>query len=446
MNLHTRRSFLRSSALGGALTCTVPSFLAATFDRLHADADGSQVAARTGKDSPILVVLQLAGGNDGLNTVVPFADDAYHRARPRLGIKPDAVLRLTDTTGLHPALRGLRELFDAGQLGIVQSVGYPNPNRSHFRSTDIWMTATDSDRVSSLGWVGRYFDHACGGADPTVGLAVTRQAPLAFAASKPTGVALENPEAFRFADLDAPESDEQGASGTFYRQMTGTVREVPMEEAARSGSSVEAAGGSAGLSSGSPLDYLERTALDAQVSSDRIRTVAARVRNEASYPASRLATDLKLVARLIAGGLGTRVYFVSQGGYDTHTNQVATHARLLSELGDAVAAFQKDLQALGRADQVVVLTFSEFGRRVAENRSGGTDHGAAAPLFVVGPGVRPGLHGPAPNLAPGSLVNGDITFATDFRSVYSTLLEQWLQTSSAPVLGRAFPSLPLLRS
>jgi uncharacterized protein (DUF1501 family) len=446
MNLHTRRSFLRSSALGGALTCTVPSFLAATFDRLHADADGSPVAARTGTDSPILVVLQLAGGNDGLNTVVPFADDAYHRARPRLGLKSDAVLPLTDTTGLHPALRGLRELFDAGHLGIVQSVGYPNPNRSHFRSTDIWMTATDSDRVSSLGWLGRYFDHTCTGSDPTVGLAITRQAPLAFAANKPTGVALENPEAFRFADLDAPEADEQGASGTFYRQMTGAAREVSMEDATRSGSSVEAAGGSAGTNSGSPLDYLERTALDAQISSDRIRSVAARGRNEASYPASRLANDMKLVARLIAGGLGTRVYFVSQGGYDTHTNQVPTHARLLGELGDAVAAFQKDLQALGRAEQVVLLTFSEFGRRVAENRSGGTDHGAAAPLFVVGSRVRPGLHGPAPNLAPGSLVNGDVTFATDFRSVYATLLEQWLQTSPAPVLGRAFPSLPLLQS
>lgn len=446
MNLHTRRSFLRSSALGGALTCTVPSFLAATFDRLHAEADGSRVAVRTGQDSPILVVLQLAGGNDGLNTVVPFADDAYHRARPRLGLKSDAVLRLNDTTGLHPALRGFRELFDSGKLGIVQSVGYPNPNRSHFRSTDIWMTATDSDRVSSLGWLGRYFDHACAGSEPTVGLAVTRQAPLAFAANKPTGVALENPEAFRFADLDAPEADEQGASGTFYRQMTGTAREVAMDDAARSGSSVEAAGGSVGASSGSPLDYLERTALDAQVSSDRIRTVAARVRNEASYPSSRLANDLKLVARLIGGGLGTRVYFVSQGGYDTHTNQVPTHARLLGELGDAVAAFQKDLQALGRAEQVVLLTFSEFGRRVAENRSGGTDHGAAAPLFVVGPRVRPGLQGSAPNLAPGSLVNGDVTFATDFRSVYATLLEQWLQTSSTPVIGRAFPALPLLRS
>ncbi len=442
--LHTRRSFLRSTALGGALTWTVPSFLAATFDQLHADAADRAIATPTGKDSSILVVLQLAGGNDGLNTVIPFADDEYHRARPALGLKADEVLKLDDRFGLHPALAGFKTLFDEGQLGIVQAVGYPNPNRSHFRSTDIWMTATDSDRFSNLGWLGRYFDHACAGADPTVGIAIRRQLPLAFAAKKPTGVALENPEAYRFADRDQPEADEMAGSGKFYRQMNEAFDDTALEDAANSGSTIDLADGTAAPATGSPLDFLERTSLDAQVSSDQIRSVTARVRNQVTYPSSKLANDLKLVARLIAGGLSTRVYYVSQGGYDTHTNQAATHRRLLGELGEAVASFMADLAALKQNERVLLLTFSEFGRRVAENGSGGTDHGAAAPLFVVGSKIKAGLHGPSPSLAPSALLNGDIRFQTDFRSVYTGVLSDWLKTPADKVLGRKFTPVPLL--
>lgn len=444
MSLHTRRSFLRSTALGGALSCTVPSFLAATFDQLHADSADRAIATPTGKDAPILVVLQMAGGNDGLNTVVPFADDHYHRARPKLGLKPDRVLKVTDTVGLHPALQGFRSLYDAGQLAVVQSVGYPNPNRSHFRSTDIWMTATDSDRVSNVGWLGRYFDNACPGADPTVGLAVGRQSPLAFAARKPTGVALENPDAYRFADRDEPEEGEMAGSGKFYRQMNANFDDPSLGDPANAGGTVNSLGGSKSMSGGSPLDFLERTALDAQVSSDQIRAIASRTRNQASYPSSKLANDLKLVARLIAGGLGTRVYYVSQGGYDTHTNQITTHQRLLTELGDSVAAFLKDLAALQQSDRVLLLTFSEFGRRVAENGSGGTDHGAAAPLFLMGSRLKPGFHGPAPSLAPDTLLKGDVKFQTDFRSVYASVLQGWLKTDPNAVLGGKFDPVPLL--
>jgi len=441
--VHTRRSFLRSTALGGALSWTVPSFLAATFDQLQAEAADRSIATPTGEDAPILVVLQLAGGNDGLNTVIPFANDDYHRARPKLGLKADAVLKLDEAAGLHPSLKGFKSLFDAGQLGVVQTVGYPNPNRSHFRSTDIWMTATDSNRFSTVGWLGRYFDNACSGAEPTVGLAVGRQSPLAFAAKKPTGVALENPKAYRFADRDEPESGEMAGSGKFYRQMNAGFEDLPLGDPANSGGTVDRVNGTATPARGSPLDFLERTALDAQVSSDQIRTLAGRTKNEASYPTSKLATDLKLVARLIAGGLGTRVYYVSQGGYDTHTNQANSHPRLLSELGDAVAAFMKDLTALKQNDRVLLLTFSEFGRRVAENGSGGTDHGAAAPLFVIGSQVKPGLHGPAPALGPAALEKGDVRFQTDFRSVYASVLEGWLKTPSTSVLGGIFKPLPL---
>ncbi len=441
-SLHTRRSFLCTSTLGGALTATVPSFLAATFEQLHAAENGKATQATTGKDAPILVVVQLAGGNDGLNTLVPFGDDHYHRARPKLGLKANQVLKLDERLGLHPALAGFKALHDAGQLAAIQAVGYPNPNRSHFRSTDIWMTATDSDRFSNKGWLGRYFDHACAGAAPTVGLCVGRQAPLAFAANHPKGVAVENPDAFRYVDGDAPEMGETAGGEKFYRQMNAAADPSVLTEPARTGSTVDTLSGS--VPTASPMDFLERTALDAQVSSDQIRSLAQKAKNQAAYPAGRLANDLKLVARLIAGGMTSRVYYMSQGGYDTHTGQLPTHQRLLTELGDGLKAFLADLKALGQLDRVLVLTFSEFGRRVAENASGGTDHGAAAPLFLFGSGVKAGIHGTAPSLNPDNLVNGDVQFSTDFRSVYAAVLEQWLGTASEPVLGRKFTPIKFL--
>jgi uncharacterized protein (DUF1501 family) len=434
--LHTRRSFLRSTALGGSLAWTLPTFLAQTFDELHALAADSATAVATGKDSPILVVLQLAGGNDGLNTLVPFADDDYHRARPNLGLKAAEVLKLNDQLGLHPALAGFKELHDSGQLGIVQAVGYPNPNRSHFRSTEIWQTASDANKFERHGWIGRYFDHACPGADPTVGIAIGRQMPQSFAARRPAGVALEDPAGFRYVD---GEGDAGGmADGEkFYRELARRDDPSMLTDAGNAGGSIGGISGRAS-SSGSPLDFLERTALDAQVSSDRIRAIAGKVKNRAAYPNGQLARGLQLVARLIGGGMPTRIYYVSQGGYDTHTNQPGAHDRLLHELGDSVKAFVADLRAQGNGDRVLVMTFSEFGRRVDENASRGTDHGAGAPLFVVGSKIKAGLHGRMPSLAPQDRLNGDVKFSTDFRSVYAAVLENWLRTPSASILGRKF--------
>lgn len=430
--LHTRRRFLRSTALGGALGTTLPSFLAGTLDVLHAAEDGKATSAVTGRDAPILVVLQLAGGNDGLNTVVPHGNDHYRRARPNLGLKSDQVLKADGEFGFHPALGGFHRLFEAGRLAVVQGVGYPNPNRSHFRSTEIWASASDSDRFVRHGWVGRYFDHACAGAEPTVGIALGRQMPQAFAGASGRGVSLENPAAFRYVDTDTPEPGEMAGGGKFYRQMN----QPP--EMGESGSSIGAVGG-VGAGAEDPVDFLERVALDAQVSSDRIREVAGRVKNQASYPATGLASNLALVSRLIAGGMPTRVYYVSQGGYDTHTNQAGSHERLLRELGDAVAAFVADLEKFGQLDRTLVMTFSEFGRRVKENASGGTDHGAGAPMFLAGGRIRAGLRGTPPSLAPGDLLNGDVRFNLDFRSVYAGVLQQWLKTNPEAVLGRKFP-------
>ncbi|MFO1477386.1 MAG: DUF1501 domain-containing protein [Verrucomicrobiota bacterium] len=436
--LQTRREFLRTTVLSGSLAWTVPAFLANTFQALQADA-ADAASPVTGKDSTILVVLQMAGGNDGLNTVIPFADDYYHRARPRIGIAADSVLKLNDHVGLHPELAGFKALFDAGQLAIVQGAGYPNPNRSHFRSTEIWQTASDAGAVERYGWLGRYFDSACAGCDPAVAVNIGRQMPQAFAARVPKGISLENPQNYRFI------SSERGGRDPGGRRMEESYREINdfSDASDAAGGTIGSIGGPA-MSTPSALDFIERTALDAQVSSDRIRAIAGRPDGAVKYPQGKLAAELKLVAKLIAGGMPTRIYYVSQGGYDTHTNQAGAHARLLRELGDSMKAFNDDLKLQGNQDRVLVMTFSEFGRRVADNASGGTDHGAAAPLFVIGPRARAGLLGVYPSLAPGDLFQGDLKFTVDFRSVYGNILEAWLKTPSAPILGRAFVPLPVV--
>ncbi len=437
LTFQTRREFLRSTVLGGALSWTIPAFLANTWAALQAQA-ADKTAQATGRDSTILVVLQMAGGNDGINTVVPFSNDHYHRARPKLGLSADHVLKLNDEVGLHPNLTGFKDLYDAGQLAVVQGVGYPNPNRSHFRSTEIWQTASGSKEVERYGWLGRYFDNACAGADPAVGISIGRQAPEAFAAKLPTGVSLENPQSYRFIPPRGGGPAEAQETEASFRKLN-QFDEV--EE--NSGGTIGALSG-VSKRSGSALDFLERTALDAQVSSDTIRAIAARGRNDTAYPASQLGNSLKLVAKLIGGGMSTRVFYVSQGGYDTHVNQLATQQRLLKDLGDSVKAFVQDLKTQGDLPRVLLMTFSEFGRRVAENASGGTDHGAAAPMFLVGNKITAGLLGEYPSLAPEDLFEGDIKYKVDFRSVYATVLESWLKTSSLPILGKAYPLLQVV--
>jgi uncharacterized protein (DUF1501 family) len=439
LTLQTRREFLRGTVLTGALSWTVPAFLANTFAALQADAADKDTQVPTGRDGTILVILQMAGGNDGLNTVVPYGNDFYHKARPRIGIAADQVLKLNAQIGLHPGLAGFKGLYDAGQLGIVQGVGYPNPNRSHFRSTEIWQTASDSEKFEKYGWLGRYFDNTCSGCDPTVAVNVGRQMPQAFNAKTPKGIALDNPQNYRFI------SSEAGGPNGQRDMMEHSFREMTETDAAEnSGGTITAIGGATPQAGGSPLEFLERTALDAQISSDRIRAISSRTENKAVYPASQLGNSLKLVAKLIGGGLATRIFYASQGGYDTHTSQVGTQDRLLKDLGDSVKAFCDDLKAQGNMERVLVMTFSEFGRRVSENANAGTDHGAAAPMFVIGNKVRAGLLGRYPSLAPADLFQGDLKYTVDFRSVYAAVLESWLKTKSEPILGRKFEPLKLV--
>ncbi len=424
--LHTRRAFLRTSLLGGAVAWTVPAFIEQTFLSMDALAADSAIQLANGKDGPILVVLQLAGGNDGLNTLVPFADDAYHRARPRIGLRADAVLKLTDAVGFHPKLASLRGLYDSGDLGIVQGVGYPNPNRSHFRSTEIWQTAVGAQETSSTGWLGRYFDSCCQGADPAVGVSIGDQVPQAFAAAEPKGISFARPEQFRF---DAEKASDPEAAEEFFRNMAGG------SEADNDGGSIGMLGG-AGAESGDTLEFLRRTTLDAQMSSDKVLAITRKSKAPVPYPGGNLASSLNLVARLIAGGMPTRVYYVGHGGYDTHSNQAGSHERLLGDLDAALGAFTADLKAQGNFQRVTVMTFSEFGRRVAENASGGTDHGAAAPMFLIGGGAKPGLHGTAPSLT--NLHDGDLIHGIDFRAVYADVLENWLGAPSSGVLKGTF--------
>ena len=398
---------------------------------LHAAADGQLVQGVTGKDGNILVVLQLAGGNDGLNTVVPFGDDDYRRARPSLALRENQLLKLgsKEKVALHPALAGLAQSYEDGVLAVVQGVGYPNPNRSHFRSTEIWATGTDAEKTSSTGWIGRYFDNACAGCDAAVGITLGSQTPQAFAAKTPKGVLYEASGRRRRLGADG----EPEADGSMTMAIEGDPDEGP-------------AGGSIGDIAGSSgkidaLDFLERTEMDVQVTQKEIAAASGRGKNGVPYPGSWLGNQFALISRLIAGGLKTRIYYVSQGGYDTHIGQAGAHDRLLREMGDAVTAFLADLKAQGNLGRVTLMTFSEFGRRVKENASGGTDHGAAAPLFLAGGGVTAGLLGEMPSLAPRELDDGDVKFNVDFRSVYATVLEKHLGVKSDPILGRAFPLL-----
>ena len=436
--LQTRREFLRTSMLGVAATWTLPVFLEKTFFALDAMAANAVTQTATGKDGTILVVLQLAGGNDGLNTLVPYGDDAYHRARPRLALPNNQILTIDHHVGLNQKLAGLKSLYEEGHLAIVQGVGYPNPNRSHFRSTEIWQTASDADRNETHGWLGRYFDNCCSGADPTIGVAIGEEMPQAFAAKNPTGITFSRPEQFRWR-ASASNTGQMSAEETFFRQLNGFDEEST--PAATDGASIGTLPGTS-KSELSTLDFLQRTALDAQLSSDKILAIARKYKSTIPYPQGQLAASLNIIARMIAGGLTARVYYASQGGFDTHAGQFNTHGRLMTELNDTIAAFVADLKQQGNFERVLLITFSEFGRRVAENANGGTDHGTAAPMFVLGGRVKPGLFGKHPSLT--DLDHGDLKFNTDFRSVYGTVLDSWLNTPSQIVLGRKFPSLAIL--
>lgn len=404
----TRREFLRTGSRGiGLLAFSqfAPSFL---VESVAADAPLAE------RDRSILVLVQLAGGNDGLNTVVPRVDPHYRRLRPTLALGADDILPIDDATGLHRACAPLHALLKEGRLGIVQNVGYPNPNRSHFRSTEIWETASASTETLPTGWLGRYFDNACAGlpAGTPRGVNISNEVPQAFlsASDHPTFSLLPNARGGR----------ENRASLDLLESMLRPTGHGDHDHEGNAG-------------------YLRHTMMDALVTERRFQQVLGAYKPSAEYPGNPFAASLRNVAALIASGNATRVYYVSLGGFDTHTNQPNTHATLLKTLSEGLAAFQRDLEGKKLDDQVLTMTFSEFGRRPSENESRGTDHGTAAPLFVLGSRVQAGLHGRAPDLAVEK--NADLAFSTDFRAVYATVLQRWLGADAKAVLGADYAPL-----
>jgi uncharacterized protein (DUF1501 family) len=368
-------------------------------------------------------------GNDRiLVLLVPHGLDEYGQSRSRTRIPASEVLRIDNRCGLHPELSGMKELYDKGRLAIVQGVGYPDPDRSHFKSMDIWHAADRRGRLAGDGWVGRLADTAFAGSDdPNLVVHIGHEVPFSLTANVHRPVAFTAPEAYRWIGARSEAEVLERSAPLCEHEEAPSRRRGATEFTGRDGA----------------LERLRKTLHEAQSSSEQVRKAAARYTPRAKYPATALAGSLATVAALISGGLSTRIYSVQTGGFDTHVNQKPTHDRLMRDLGDSLRAFLADLEAQGALDRVVVLAFSEFGRRVHENGSGGTDHGVAGPLFVLGGRVKGGLHGRHPSLT--DLDNGDLIHTTDFRHVYASLIDDWMGARHQEILGGKWPGLELVR-
>lgn len=438
-HVSTRRVFLQRGLTLLAAEPTVPAFLDQTVMAIANPLDSKATQAVSGKDGKILVVVQLAGGNDGLNTVVPYADDAYHRARPAIRHDDKSVLKINDYIGLHPNLKSFKGLYDDGRMAIIQGVGYPNPNRSHFRSTDIWTSAQPEKEQAASGWIGRYFDNTCAGCDPHVGVAIGGQLPLAMQGERVRPLNFDRPESYKYNGRDQENYLALNKAEAEQLASAEPVKPAGAKLIKPAQKKVEA------VTESEQLDFLHRTAMDAQVSSDEVLRLARAGREAgANYPRSEFGNSLQTVAAMIRGGLPTRVYYVSMGGFDTHAGERGRHDNLMQQVAEGIGAFWKDMKQSGCDERVLMMTFSEFGRRVQQNASGGTDHGAAAPMFVFGKHVKEGVVGRHPSLT--DLDQGDLKFNTDFRSVYASILQNWLETPSKPILGQQFPLLPIVKA
>ncbi len=390
----TRRDVLKGSAVL-SLSPVVPTFLARTAR-----------AAPPERDGRVLVTIQLDGGNDGINTVVPFGDESYAKYRRELRLPTDKLFKIREGLGLHPSMRAAADLLETGRLAIVQGVGYPNPSRSHFDSMNIWHTARPGPPgAETLGWLGRALDKCPHENGPSAVFVGDENLPLALFARRAVSTS--------FADA----SD------------LALTLPAPPAAAASTGDDLAA--------------FVNRTVADAYATAGELEAASARGGDPAArYPETGLAKRLELVARSIKAGSTVRVFYVIQSGYDSHAVQMPAQARLLREFAGALKAFLDDLAASKLADRVVLLAFSEFGRRVEENGSLGTDHGTAGPVFLAGPPVKAGVFGKTPLL--GDLADGNLKWSTDFRCVYATLLASWLNVPADEILGKSFARLPVL--
>ncbi len=407
---HSRREFLITGS-GVAVGTMLPGlFQQAALAAPRSNAPGGR--------ETVLVVVQLTGGNDGLNTVIPFRDPAYRAARPKLKQTGGNVRKINGDLAFHPVMAGFSELLESSQLAIVQGVGYPNPNRSHFESMDIWHKATRS-KSERFGWLGRALPKL-GGAGAAMHLGEGK-GPLALFSATGNAPSLKSLKDYQLRLGSGPQAEQT-------RQLIERLAE-------------ENTAGKA--SKNGLLDLVRKSAQQTYQSSRQIQKVArdSKGKEAAGYPQTGLANRLKLVAKLITAGVPERIFYTSLEGFDTHAAQDKTHPQLLQELSGAIAAFRKDLKRTGQGKRVLVMTFSEFGRRVRENGSEGTDHGAASQMFLVGDTINAGPIGKHPSLT--DLAGGDLKSHTDFRSVYATVLKQWLGIAPKIVLGRDYPLLPL---
>jgi uncharacterized protein (DUF1501 family) len=400
--MNSRRAFIQQSLFATVGGMMIPNFLKAFENENFNKAQNNE---------KILVIIQLSGGNDGLNTVVPYQNDIYYKSRPTIAIPKDKVLKLNDEVGLNPAMESLRRLYDDGLVSVINNVGYPNPDRSHFRSMDIWQTASDSKEYLKTGWIGRYLDANCAGnCVPHQALEIDDTLSLSMKGEKVKALSVADPE-------------------KLYRQISSNFNQnlsknqVPQEH--------------------DSVAYLYKTLAETSSSAEFLHTKSKIYKSSSQYPQGELGQRLKTISELIVSRMPTSVYYVSISGFDTHTNQLNAQERLLKNYADSVNVFVNDLKKNNRFNDVAIMTFSEFGRRVKQNASGGTDHGTANNVFMIGGNLkRPKVLNEAPSLT--DLDAGDLKFSIDFRQIYSSLLQDWLKVNDKTILGKTFPSLGIV--
>lgn len=407
MKIITRRKFLKYSALAST-SLLIPNFLkglqASEVTRTFASAGGGKK----------LVIVQLSGGNDGLNTVIPFKNDLYYSMRKNLAIGEKDVFKMTDDLGLNPGMEKFKALFDNGNLSIINSVGYPNPDRSHFRSMDIWQSGSSSQDYINSGWLGRYLDSECEGcANPHHAIEVSESLSLALKGESRNGLAVQDPRRFFYSSAESFFSD---------------VSRMYQDGAHSDEHNVE---------------YLYKTVVEAMSSAEYVYKTSKIYSSKQEYPNGEFGKNLKTIAELIISGIETSVFYVTLSGFDTHANQKGRQENLLTQLSEGLYSFTQDLRKNNMLDDTLIFSFSEFGRRVSQNASGGTDHGTANNVFLIGGNLaKPGFYNPAPDLT--DLDNGDLKYQIDFRDVYTTLLNKWLGSNAENVLGGNFNNLKII--
>lgn len=423
-----RSTFLRNSL--AVLTPTVISGNPIHVLNNHSMVE-PDVLANVNNDR-VLVIIQLNGGNDGLNTVLPINQyGAYYNARTNIAIPEKKILGLNgfDGTGLHPSMTAMQRLFNDGQLDVVQAVGYPQPNFSHFRATDIWMSGSDSNQYLNTGWIGRFLDNNYPGFPDNYPNEVDKD-PLAIQIGSITSLTCQGPIVNMGMSISDPSA--------FYNLFDGAEQTVPNTNA------------------GYELSFLRRISKQTNKYAIRIKAASDAVKEQITYPNTSLANQLKIVSRLIKGGLKTKIYLVNYGGFDTHAGQAVTtdtstgtHANLLGAVSEAIGAFQNDIKNQEIEDRVIGMTYSEFGRRIKSNASGGTDHGAAAPLFLFGKNVRGGVFGENPTIPANATVGDNVPYQYDFRTIYNSILKNWFcvkEVDNQEIMLKQFPTLNLINS